>query len=257
MVLPMADDLTSAGGRLHFETPPIIEAVIAITFAPLPESALAALQGCVSELRALGYPSAAPVTKHQVQIRVEQGVSSAGHQDLPVGVRFTSGDSLHAVQFNRTEFVFSRLGRYDRWEPFRDEAKRLWQVFIRAVGGVSAVLVAVRFINKVFFPRTADPAEYLNARPLMPSDVAPVISEMFMRVVAPIGDPAGNFIHNQALLPPERDGFATVLLDNDFQFPAEGKADAELWEMLETVREIKDRYFVAVTTEKLRETFNA
>ncbi|HTX40265.1 MAG TPA: TIGR04255 family protein [Acidobacteriaceae bacterium] len=252
----MADDLTEASGRLHFKNPPIIEAVIAFTLVPLPDSSFSKFKDCAAEMRDAGYPNWSPIMRHQFQIRVESGVSSSGHEDLPIGLKFMSEDSLHAVQFNSSEFVFSRLGRYDRWESFRDEARRLWSIFVRISGEVKVLLVGVRFINKVFLPTGADPAQYMNARPQLPTEVAPEIIEMFMRVVAPIADPAGRFIHNQALLPSEKEGFAAILLDNDFQFPAQDKTDAEIWEMLQVVRDIKDRYFVALTTEKLRETFD-
>jgi uncharacterized protein (TIGR04255 family) len=257
MVNAMAHDLNNAGKRLHFKNPPIIEAVLAFSVAPLPDSALLRFQSCADEMRDLGYVSPSPVTQHQFQIRVESGVSSADHADSPVGVKFMSDNRLHAVQFNRTAFVFSRLGQYDRWEQFRDEGKRLWNVYTRISGGVRAILIGVRFINKLFIPMGASPEEYICALPHFPSHIAPTINEMFMRVVTPIADPPGRFIHNQALLPPEKPGYASVLFDNDFQFPVEGKTEAEIWELLESVREIKDRYFVDLTTEKMRETFDA
>ena len=78
-----------------------------------------------------------------------------------------------------------------------------------------------------------------------------------MRVGMEIAEPKGRFFHTQAILPLEREGFATLLFDNDFQFPIEGKSDAQTWEILENVRELKDRYFVYLTTKKMRETFDA
>jgi len=78
-----------------------------------------------------------------------------------------------------------------------------------------------------------------------------------MRVGMAIAEPPGRCIHTQALLPLEREGFATLIFDNDFQFPTEGKSQAQIWEILENVRELKDRYFVYLTTEKMRETFDA
>jgi uncharacterized protein (TIGR04255 family) len=114
----------------------------------------------------------------------------------------------------------------------------------------------VRFINKLFIPVGENPGDYIRALPVLPDDVVPTITEMFMRVVSPIQSPSGRFIHNQALLPPERDGFSTVLFDNDFQFPVEGRDMTEIWEMLESIREIKDRYFVQLTTDKMRATFD-
>jgi uncharacterized protein (TIGR04255 family) len=241
---------------LHFKNPPIIEAVIAFTVVPLSESVVTRFREFAPEMKEMGYSHSDPVVQHQFQVKLEKGVSSVGNVDSPIGVKFVSDDSLHAVQFNRTGFVFSRLGRYDRWEQLRDEGRRLWNLFERLSVDPQVITVGVRFINKLFIPVGVDPGEYVHALPLIPDEVAPMITEMFMRVVSPIDSPPGRFVHNQALLPPERDGFASVLFDNDFQFPVEGKSQTEIWEMLETVREIKDRYFVRLTTDKMRATFD-
>lgn len=208
-------------------------------------------------MQSLGYAKTGKVSHHVLQVRIESGASSIGSSDAQLGVRFNSKDSLHAVQFNRNAFVFSRLGHYDRWEQLRDEARKLWSVYSGASGGPKMVVAGVRFINKLFIPKSQEPSEYVTAYPQLPSQIAPTINEMFMRTVSPIEDPAGRFIHNQVLLPTEKEGFATLLFDNDFQFPIEGKTESESWEMLEIVRDIKDRYFVGLTTQKMRDTFNA
>lgn len=188
---------------------------------------------------------------------LDSGVSSIGSKDDQIGVRFNSEDSLHAVQFNRNAFVFSRLGRYDRWEQLRDEAKKLWNVYSGVADGPKIVLAGVRYINKLFIPTNAEPEEFVRAYPNIPKHIAPVIYEMFMRTVSPILEPPGRFIHNQVLLPQEREGYATLLFDNDFQFPVQDRQETEIWEMLESVREIKDHYFEDLTTDRMRETFDA
>ena len=194
--------LSSSEKRLHFKHPPIIEAVIAFSVVPLPDSVVSRFQDCASEMTGLGYHKVEPVMQHHFQITVQRGISSAGTADLPIGAKYTSQNGLHAVQFNKTAFVFSRLGQYDRWEQFRDEGKRLWEVYSRVSGGARPILVGVRFINKLLIPTTAEPDEYINALAKLPNHVAPQIQEMFMRVVAPIADPPGRFIHNDGILPP-------------------------------------------------------
>jgi uncharacterized protein (TIGR04255 family) len=243
--------------RLHFQNPPIIEAVVAFSVATLSDSSVRAFEGCREEMKALGYVEAGRVTQHFFQMRLESGVSSTSSADGQVGVRFNSEDSLHAVQFNRNAFVFSRLGRYECWEQLRDEAKKLWDVYTRTAGGLRVLMAGVRYINKLFIPINEEPEEFVNAYAKIPHHVAPSINEMFMRTVSPIPDPPGRFIHNQVLLPQEKAGFSALLLDNDFQFPVEGKTESEIWQMLEIVREIKDRYFEELTTDRMRATFDA
>jgi uncharacterized protein (TIGR04255 family) len=249
--------ISKSANRLHYKNPPIIEAVIAISVAPLPDSILEKFRIGADEMTALGYRQPEPLTEHQFEFRIEKGVPSTDSTQSPAGLKFLSENSLHAVQFNRHVFAFSRLGKYDCWEQFRDEARRTWAIYSGVSGDPQPIGLGVRYLNKLFIPADARAEDYVTASPSFPDSISPVISEMFMRIGVPIGEPPGKLIHTQTLLPPERDGFATLLLDNDFQFPVFGKTDSQVWEMLELVREIKDRCFVELTTNKMRETFNA
>lgn len=242
--------------RLHFKNPPIIEAVIAFSIATLPDSALEKFRGFAGEMAAGGFRQPEPLTQHEIQLKIEGEISSFDKSTTPFGLKFLSEDGLHAVQFNKSSFVFSRLGQYDCWEQFRDEAKKLWEIFSRATEGMEAVGVGVRYINKLFIPIGIDPAIYVRAFPKLPDEISTPISDLFMRVGMAIAEPPGRFVHTQALLPTEKEGFATLIFDNDFQFPTQGKSQAQIWEILEEVRELKDRYFVYLTTEKMRETFD-
>jgi len=80
---------------------------------------------------------------------------------------------------------------------------------------------------------------------------------MLMRLVLPIDKPSGQLIHTQMLLPMERQGFSTLLFDNDFHFPTTGMTDSQVWDLLELVRDVKDAYFEDFTTPRLREALNA
>ena len=253
----MENDGPRSDKRLHFKNPPIIEAVIALSIAPLPDSVIEKFRSFAVEMTAAGYRQPEPLTQHQIQLKVEGGTSSFDKSEIPFGLKFLSEDGLHVAQFNKNAFVFSRLGRYDCWEQFRDEARKLWEIYSRASEGIEAIGVGVRYINKLFIPLGVDPEIYVTAFPKLPDEISTPISDLFMRVGMAIAEPPGQCIHTQALLPLEREGFATLIFDNDFQFPTEGKSQAQIWEILENVRELKDRYFVYLTTEKMRETFDA
>jgi uncharacterized protein (TIGR04255 family) len=257
MLTTMQNDSPKSAGHLHFKNPPIIEAVIALSIAPLPESMIEKFRGFVSDMTAAGYRQPEPVTEHHIQLKIEGEGSSFDKSASPHGLKFLSEDGLHAAQFNRNAFVFSRLGQYDSWERFRDDARKLWEIYSRATGGREAINVGVRYINKLFIPVGVDPEIYVTAFPKLPDEISTPLYELFMRVGMEIAEPKGRFVHTQAILPPEREGFATLLFDNDFQFPIEGKSDAQTWEILESVRVLKDRFFVSLTTEKMRETFDA
>jgi hypothetical protein len=83
------------------------------------------------------------------------------------------------------------------------------------------------------------------------------MSEFFMRISMPISNPPGRLNHVQAILPPEREGFATAILDNDFQFSAIDTRISGLWTRIDEVRDIKNHYFLKFLTPTMKEQFDA
>jgi len=253
----MDSQQSSVPEPLHFKNPPIVEAVIAIDVSLLPESILEQFRSLVAQMGEFGYNTPMPVSRHHFQIKINAGDSIAETRDIDHGLRFDSSDGLHAVQFNRTGFIFSRLGKYETWDLFRDEAKKLWHVYSAEIGPAELKDYGVRYINKVFLPNDEDYKDYLQIYPHLPGNIPGSIQECFMRLGMPIADPQGKLVHQQILLAPEKDNYSTVLLDNDFRFSAIGLSSTAVWERLEKIRQIKDDYFRKFVTEKLMETFNA
>jgi uncharacterized protein (TIGR04255 family) len=243
---------------LHFKHPPIIEAVIAINIVRLPSTMIQVIQESAIVLQQLGYKRREiPVTMHEFQMKIEDGKSQVSGVDTPHGIRFDSTDGRYAVQLNLSGFVFSRLGDYHSWEQFRDEATKLWAVYLQLAKTIQILSFGVRYINKLFVPVRTDLSTFLRVYPQLPEDVPQTIHELFMRIGMAISEPTGVLIHQQTLLPPERENFVTILLDNDFQFPSHGTPVQEVWGLIEKVRSLKDDYFVKFLTPAMMETFNA
>jgi uncharacterized protein (TIGR04255 family) len=244
--------------RLRFKNPPIVEAVLAFGVFMLPDSTLGALESAAEFMKARGYGEVEPVWQHQFQIKIENGESASGeNRRLQLGFKFKSDDGLHAVQFNRTGIIFSRLGKYESWEYFRDEARELWKLYSGIIGEPKIMNIGVRYINKLFIPINEQAEDYVTIYPNLPSEIVQRIDGLQLQLVLPIAKPAGRLVHTQILLPPEREGYASLLFDNDFQFDTSGISNGEVWPMLELIRDIKDDYFEHFTTEKMRKTFDA
>ena len=64
-------------------------------------------------------------------------------------------------------------------------------------------------------------------------------------------------MHQQMLLPLEKLGYATVLFDNDFVFPANGIKSSAIWEAIDPIRFVKDEFFERMLTDEMKESFNA
>jgi uncharacterized protein (TIGR04255 family) len=252
----MENELAMSVKPMRFKNPPIVEAVIAFQVPLLPESAIEDFQAGADTMLAKGYKQPEPVTKHELQIKFEGATSSFDGKGFPHGLKYSREDGLYVVQFNRDGFVFSRLGRYESWESFRDECRNIWDVFAAITGALDIISYGVRYINKLYIPLGQDSEEYVSIYPHLPEGIPTQIQECFMRLGLPILKPRGKLLHQQILLPPDREGFSSLLLDNDFQFPALGLTTPEVWEQLETVRFVKDDYFRKFVTLKMQETFD-
>lgn len=241
---------------LRFKNPPIVEAVIGINVDPLPEGVLNALKNAAVGLGDTGYNQPTPITLASLQMTLAQGTSKATTRDSPHGWQVDSADGLYRGKFQRNGFLFSQIGKYVSWELFRGEAYKLWSQYVGAIGDHTLTEFGVRYINKVFIAVDGELSDYLTCYPTLPPDLPPTIMESFMRLVMPIEAPEGKLTHQHILLGPEKPGFATVILDNDFRFQAAGLSNEELWVRIDSVRRVKDEYFCRFVTEKLRKTFD-
>jgi uncharacterized protein (TIGR04255 family) len=249
--------LTTRDRPKRFKNPPIIEAIIAVTIRQLPESALVTLEGLSAPMSVLGYALEKAMTSHAVGFAIENGISNAWTGDEPAGFQFFSSDRRFAFQVLRTGLVFSQLGRYETWELFTAEAKKVWDIYLAAVGEVDLVEYRVRYINKVLIPMGEPSERYVRLHISVPPDLPQAIFNPYLRLMFMLSDPPGTLTHQQGILPPEKEGFISTLLDNDFAFPASDLAPESLWSAIDSVRKVKDDYFLGMLTDKMKEAFDA
>lgn len=249
--------LTTKSTRERFKNPPIVEAIIAVTIQPLPESALATLENLSTTVATFGYSFETKMTQHALEFAIEKGVSRASNRDEVKGYQFFSADRTFAFQILRTGLIFSQLGHYESWELFTAEARKIWDVYLAAIGEVSIAQYAVRYINKIYVPLGEPTENYINLHISVPPDLPQAIFDPYLRLTFRLDDPTGMLTHQQGILPSEKEGFASILLDNDFSFPASDLIPEDLWPAIDSVRDIKDHYFFNMLTDKMKETFDA
>jgi len=244
--------------RVRFKRPPITEAIIGVSITQLPPEVVALFDDRKEQLSDIGYPQSAPISQHQIQFKLEHGrLSSSPDSDELLGTRFISNNGRHVAQFSRTGFIFNQVGDYSSWEEFTAEARKLWAVFLEICGSVEAETFQVRYINKLFLPNGEPTENSIRVYPLLPPELPQDILEAFMRIKLPISKLAGSLVHQQILLPPEKEGFQTLLFDNDFRFSALQIPLGQIWDHIDAVREIKDDYFLNFLTTKMKESFDA
>jgi uncharacterized protein (TIGR04255 family) len=257
IIAPMGVEPVRTANRLRLKNPPIVEAAIGITVPKLPDSLLDRLKELNVSTDGVSYQPPSRASQNSVEFKIVDGQSTAVTRDVHLGWRWESSDKLHAIQFKLDGFAFSRMGRYETWESFTGEAKRLWEVYFSAIGPSAVSEYGVRYINKVFIPVGEELEKYLQVYPKTPDNPAWIINESVMRLRIQIDSPrSGTFVHQHVLVPSERLNFAAVILDNDFRYSAEGLSGEELWASIDAVRDVKDSYFLKLITKELLETFN-
>jgi uncharacterized protein (TIGR04255 family) len=255
-------DSAMTQGDLHFDHAPIVEAIIGIELPTLDDEQMERVRGAWTSVSG-EYPESEPLKYLHLEIGVpppaEDGPQHASRLDSRFGLKLVSADKRQLAIFRRNGFSFSRLPPYERWDSFRSEAKRLWEVY-RGAAGTSPVLnFGLRYINRIFIPLGEPMEEFLTLYPHMPNNPdgsPPRISASYMRIDSIIEDLGGQAIIQQGTLPLIKEGFATLSLDFDLRFNVPQQvSDDYVWDVLESARHIKNRLFVGSFKPEFLETF--
>jgi uncharacterized protein (TIGR04255 family) len=115
--------------RPYYSKAPITEALIDLRITQAPDSSVHDLEAIGEEI-AEHYPIQDPTYIYSGQISVQEAgepmQADTTHQHS--GFKFTSLNKQQILQAQIDGFTFSTLAPYDRWELFRDEARRLWEL---------------------------------------------------------------------------------------------------------------------------------
>lgn len=240
----------------HYPKAPITEALIDLR-VDLPEGTGI---GDLDRVHA-GVEAAYPTKKNRIYAEVHgqighQGTTAAAHSKQ-IGYVFTSQDGRYIFQARLDGFTMSRLAPYERWEPFRDEARRLWDVYRSVVKPTKVTRLAVRYVNRLDLPLpVVDLKQYLRTVPEVSPDLPQDLAGYFMQLRIPQDDIKSLLLLNQAIIDPARPGVASVVLDNDIFRVDDVPTDEQgVWDFLEVLRQRKNDVFEASITDQARELF--
>jgi len=239
----------------HYPKAPITEAVIDIKVKVREELTLEQLLHVHSgeEER---YPKKQIRWALHAEVTAGAQLATASMQQ-PIGHQFVSGDGKQVAQVRLDGFTFSKLSPYDRWESFRDEAKRLWTLYRNNARPSAIIRLAVRYINRIDIPLPVnDFKEFLRTVPEVSSDMAQGLARYFMQLQVPLEDVQALLILNEAMIEPAHPGCVSVVLDLDISrdqsVPSE---ENEIWDFFEKLRSKKNDIFEACITDKTRRLF--
>jgi uncharacterized protein (TIGR04255 family) len=237
---------------LHFSRAPIIEAIINLEVA-LPESAHDPVRS-LGSLVSPEYPEAKDVVEMTAEMRPGQEPQGS-FKSATIGVMYRSTAVPQLFQSRINGFSFHRLAPYESWEPFRDEAKRLWNLYRSATGVHPVKQYAVRYINRLEIPAGQELSKFFQTYPEVAKGLPQTLSGYLMRLEMPLNDsPGGALVLQENLVPSDKQGMVGVLLDIEFRYPVkQGTSDEDLWSLIESVREVKNRTFVDCLTSRMQE----
>lgn len=235
----------------HYSKAPITEAIIDLR-ARLDEGLTGESDDFDSQVLA-DFPNKELIQTASVTIGPAPDLQVATERQQ-IGVKYTSADGVRVFQATRDGFTFNHLTPYDSWEPFRDEAMRLWQIYKNVFRPVNVSRVAVRYINRLELPAAGlDFDDYLLTFPRIGPDLPQLLAGFFMRLELPQVDLDSTLIINVTPAPSTDPNIYQVILDFDLFCDRPWSSDDEgIWGLLERLRVRKNEAFEASITDATR-----
>jgi uncharacterized protein (TIGR04255 family) len=157
---------TVSADREIYRRSPIVEAAIDIRCTNRPTFTISEINRLAGELSSTFQPDGEAVE------HVEELLPDGGRRTTirTLGLILQrERDSLTNLQLQTEGFTYSHMAPYDRWEPFRDEAKELWSRYAELAEPQIVTRIGVRFINRIVVGEKIDDlSPYLRIYPITP-----------------------------------------------------------------------------------------
>lgn len=241
---------------IHYPNAPITEAIVDLRVELEEGFELARLKDVGDTVKS-EYPKQEEMVESGLQFAVGPDGGSASLQRKTLGTKFVTVDGKQIFQSRLNGFTFSRLAPYDRWEPFRDDARRLWKAFRDVTAPAAVTRLAVRYINRIDIPGDKiDLKDYLRTSPEIAPELPQMLEGYFMQLQLPFSELAGRCLINQTIVPPAREDVVSVVLDIDLFRDRDVPQDEEtIWRFFETLHDEKNNIFEACITDSTRKLF--
>jgi uncharacterized protein (TIGR04255 family) len=234
---------------------PIVEGLIDIRVEPSILSTFDAIKAACDDL-AGEFPSRSDMHQFvaQFQYNPAQGLAdtSLATGGAQGGVLLRSIDEKWVVQFRVDGFTISRLQPYGSWDELKGKAAQLWTVYTDAAKPSKVTQIATRFINRVQIPFGESFEKIFLTNFVIGPNLPQSVAGFLLRMAIPFEEQNAIGIVTQSLEGNNED----CILDLDVvsQRP-DGIDNAEIWRILEQLREVKNRLFFGSVTEAALERF--
>ncbi|MDB5072548.1 MAG: hypothetical protein JWM87_3659 [Candidatus Eremiobacteraeota bacterium] len=236
---------------------PIVEGLIDIQIMPpLSEAALPALQRLHSNFPE--YPLEGTKINVSGQFLVSSTSATSVSQTI-IGYQFGNSENTRVLQVRLDGATASILAPYTTFTDLENDARRLWAIYRDAIGLAKIARIAVRNINRIELPTSPfDFNEYILTTPEVAPALPQALSAYSMRLMIP-----DNASTSQAIVTQIFEGVADaghdalpLIFDIDaFQVVELDARSDEAWEIVQQLRNFKNRIFFGSITDKLRRQF--
>lgn len=238
----------------HYDHAPILEALVGLQCELPAGTTLADVLGVHTRIKS-EFPTREELVNFKIHI---QPTSQSGLSSSEAGgYRLISADAKQVVRTSLTDFAYSRLAPYDRWETLREEAKRIWEIYADVLHPLRITRAAVRYINRVDIPDpTGEGVEldtYFRTAPRIAPELSQIMRTYFLRLELPMRLPNGLLIVTETMVQPARIGVVSTVLDIDCFVQNVDLDPAAAWQVIEELRQEKNAAFEACITEATRE----
>ena len=245
--------------REIFAHAPIQEAVLDIRVELTEELAVPDLDSAFHALIRDRFPKSVRRNEWQLQFEVDEHghphdvASSEGAQ----GFLYRSIDESKIVQARLNGFAFSKLRPYETWEGFCGEAQELWATYQKVAQPKRVTRLALRYINRIELPLPlADLKEYILTVPEIAPALPQALATFLTRLVIPDTESDSVVIITETVPQSNEPSTVSFIFDIDAYKVVELRPESDqLWDVFETLHEVKNRFFFGSITEKAKELF--
>lgn len=249
-------------GWPHYSKAPIIQASVSIGVVPSEHLEIEDL-AAIGEIAEGDY-----IISERYFYAGEVNVSAVGdppqHDDVhgKIGYALKSLADEKSANLSVDEFEFSVGQPCDQWETFRDEARKMWEIYKTLSKCAEITHVSLRYINQIDITGTAEAKleDYFKLYLEVPENWpgGTTFQNFFVQFQVFQEDLDCLLVVNHAPAPPPDPTTVSVRLDFDLiKTPSKDNwsvgSDDEVWGFLEQMRERKNAIFNASITDETKE----
>lgn len=253
MTTPMTHDDLQTTSFPHLRAAPIREATIDCRLPVGVSLDFSAIKEIASGFAA-DYPQSSE--RHLFEAKVEFGNSAGNHGQVssrPEAIMLHAKNGLDLLQIRTDGISVHRLAPYTNWGEIKGRFLDALSRFAENSGIETASRFSVRYINEIGFPRSELLADYLNIGIQIPSELPSDYGDFLLRWKMLFRD-KGAFANIHVMVPAGQEGDRLVaILDIDaMHVLAKPRPYAGCDELLETLREIKNKIFFSCISKKAK-----